>query len=373
MVVTAPDGAKSIFIMYDPWVATGDAAWAVSYLNDVNLYYKNELADPEETSEQTDAQPPKPSPYSVEDFEPDENGDYHFVIAGHRRDIAVEIALGLIGRDIETYPMQVQSLRNVSFIVANSVQGIENNHVTPPTRDQAEDIHRYYEFYLSKFGITLSAEQIGEAKGYKPAKVANALKYARLPDEIKQAEKTGEFSYSVAVTFGELQALYARRAKQQFKASQNAVKTDSLYEKPIITDLETGKPKLFETPEEQAKYETFTVYIRLQHILTDRKREGRTLSNAERIKIIEQKKALVRAELAYDEELFLSEDARPEAKRAVVIQGLSGVALKGIELVLKHGTDAEFEAMRDSVIEAIFKASEDRVSVSVVDTDASLL
>lgn len=314
MIKTRPDGSKYIFVMNPPWVTWNDRESAQAYLDDVNLYYADQLAG---------------STLELADFEPDETGRWQFCIAGHRRRQAIIRACNLIGANPAEYPLTVEAIHNVSFDEANSDQGRENNHVRPPERDEAEDIHRYVQYRQAKYGEAVTVADIAKAKGLGVNKVNDALKYAQLPKSIKKAEKEGHFSYTVAVTFGELQRLYRRRANKR------------------------GVDAQFDTAEQQALFEIESYYLHVEHAQTERVLDGQQrLTNQSLIKKIEGQKGVVRDDIVLDS-LFLDQTdvgaIRPRERRAVILESFAQTTLRAVGLSLDH-----VPGMQQRIIDALF-------------------
>jgi hypothetical protein len=266
----------------------------------------------------------------------------------------------MLGASSNDYMFKYDAYEGISFDDANILQGIENEHARPPARDEAEDINRFFEYYEAKHGQQLTIQEIAEKKRMGQTKVSNALRYARLPIEIKEAEKKGLFSYTVAVNLGELQSLYRRKGLRKLKARARA----------RITAEKSGNsveytPDLhfeFESADEYAKYEVLTAFARLNGIETERISQKRSLSNTERIKIIEAYKGLLRTDLMYDDELFVIEAERPSVRRALAIRQLANSAITGFELIFNVGNPEQVAEAEDRLLEIL----RERLEIDVI-------
>lgn len=316
-------GKYRIFVMYPPWVATFTSKEAAQeYLSDASTYYEEDLEQP----------------YDIETFSPDRFGNYHFIINGHRRYLAIHRAIEMLEADYDAdelhsdlhfgainYPQEFEVKVNKPFIEANLYQTVENIHVRPPARDDARDIERFYKFYQKKYGVELGATQIAKRKQLSRTKVADALNYAKLPDLIKKSEASGWMSYGVAVAIGELQAIYKRVAKN---------------------NLEQG----FGSPEEQAEHYIISFFGKISAESTRRK--GR-FSNREKIKFIKDAKEGARMQLIHVGDFFAEEDVSfSAAERAYSKEQLIKEMINSAGVVAGLGlSPEELSEIRDRVFE----------------------
>lgn len=136
---------------------------------------------------------------SLDRLTPDENGRYNILIAGHRRKRAIVKIAKDYGIEPEKISVVSSIRQGVSFEEALLVQLSENTYDEPRPTDIAKYIQQFYDYLLSKNGKKPTYKHIAARTGLSEYKVSNALRYCRLPDDVKDYVEKGLLPYSIAV------------------------------------------------------------------------------------------------------------------------------------------------------------------------------
>ena len=157
-----------------------DVLDAVEYLNDVNELWNTD--------------------YSILDLETNENNNYLFLIAGHRRLKAIELLIDRTGLDPEGIKIQCNVRQGIGLTEALKLQFTENasRQETEPSRD-ALAIEMYFnrrtrEYKEAEIG-RFSYAQCARELGISPKKVKFAEDYFTLPFNVRESVDAKLYDY----------------------------------------------------------------------------------------------------------------------------------------------------------------------------------
>lgn len=127
------------------------------------------------------------------------DGNWHLVIAGHRRSLGVEMNCTKANVAFEDAFIRSSVKRDISFEEALVLQLRENVHLRPPAIDEARQIDRYFRLRSRREKTRPSIASCARVLGFSETKVSEALRFAQLPVEVQREANKGMISYGHAV------------------------------------------------------------------------------------------------------------------------------------------------------------------------------
>ncbi len=308
MIVRDDEGLiTGLSLLQSPQFAVFDSSdEAATYLADLNIYHGTS-------------------------YTPDDlhwvDGSARVAVFGHRRTIALGMAAAEAGIPIETIYPRIFELRNISFDEALVRQLLENVHERPSLQDEADAIHKYYEYrrFRDAENNAPSIAEVSRRLGFGASKVRGALRYAQLPDEVKTLALEDKITYSDAVNTWSL-----------FEA--HTVKGEKL-------ELE-GKLKGSSTPTADAYAADATVTDALkiakyrQVPAKDEREQWRRWGSKEIEAYILNRLKDIKREILEPDHLFYIETEIATRRRNAVYRGLGDGALKALDILARFSPES---------------------------------
>lgn len=193
MVYEEADGTVSFEMIHQTTIARLTAEQALAYLGDHNEHYgvDNQL----------------------EELTVGPDGLYHILISGHCRRLAIYQNCSDWGIEPCRALVAMSPRDEITFEEALALQIRENFHLRPSPQDDAMSILRYYQLRTRREGVEPTIAACARVLGYSSSKISDALRYARLPSEVREFAEGDHpmLSYSVAVQMFALFKAYRER------------------------------------------------------------------------------------------------------------------------------------------------------------------
>ncbi len=252
---------------------------------------------------------------------------YFPLIAGHRRNHAIDHKLTKNGIDRADAVVSASIKQNIGFEEAFILQFRENYAtLRPPAADEARGIEAFYRFlqrHSSREKVTAAA--CARKLGCSDDKVRSALKFMKLPEAVRGMAHHA-LPYGVVVALADVYDEYVRYYNSQLSDSSSVHSRDGMQE--------------FSSPAAIAGYETQTY----AHTLVARSIDNAMRSSSERLeKMVRAHAEMLRIRYAGEQgELeLLMEEETPLAKRRRVSQKLFKTTLSALEILLRDPSLSE--------------------------------
>jgi hypothetical protein len=248
-------------------------------------------------------------------------------VFGHRRTIALGMAAEVAGISVENLYPRIFELRNMTFDDALVSQLLENIHVRPSLQDEADAIHKYYEYrrFRDPDNNPPSIAEVSRKLGFGTAKVRGALRYAQLPEEVKSLATEDKITYSDAVNTWAL-----------FEA--HTIKGEKLEAEGKLKDSSTP------TADAYAADATITDALKIakyrQVPAKDDKEQWRKWGSKEIETYILNRLKDINREILEPDHLFYLETEIATRRRKAVYRGLGDGALKALDILARYSPES---------------------------------
>lgn len=167
------EGSRVAFDMYNPLLcAYLTPSEARTYLAEHASFYGGDSVD-------------------ISSLQPDEYGNYVILISGHRRKRAVESLIETYSLPADQITVQANLRRSITFEEALIDQVRENTYEKVPPDETAKHIQQLYSYLEKQHPDKKPTHQEIAAKtGKSEAVVGTALRFMKLPEEIRNLTKT---------------------------------------------------------------------------------------------------------------------------------------------------------------------------------------
>ncbi len=186
MDIVAEDGTLTTELIQDTTIADLSFDEALQYLADHGEHYGIDHTP--------DELPP-----------PNEEGRYFIMIAGHCRRLGIIMNAerrGYGSQDHDKVFVGIVPRRGITFEEALALQVRENFSLRPSVQEDAHNILRYFNMRTQRDGQEPSYAECSRVLGYSASKISEALRFARLPLDIREFAEFGPKGEKPALSFG---------------------------------------------------------------------------------------------------------------------------------------------------------------------------